>query len=287
MDIDEKVTTWKELHEIAEKFEDTSSDWVFRGQKPLSDKWSLKTSIESVAERYQIPLVELPELEQGLIREFKRHFHHYRPYHPDDDDWMEWLSIMQHYGAPTRLLDVTYSFFVAFFFAIARANKSKENSIELWAFNAQIMEEAYNVKYHYDPKPKDIEKHDHNDYKKYNAAILSQRFASVRTINSFNQNERQRIQQGLFLIPIDVTKPFMENLEETEKLSGPGTVRRIEIACTSDLFEQALPALRRMNITSSSLFPDLIGFSESLQMRMFNPESLFSGRNGFPGPAFP
>jgi hypothetical protein len=28
---------------------------------------------------------------------------------PDQDDWLEWIALMQHYGAPTRFLDWTYS----------------------------------------------------------------------------------------------------------------------------------------------------------------------------------
>src|SRR5438093_2893211 len=34
---------------------------------------------------------------------------------------LEWLALMQHYGAPTRLLDFTYSFWIALFFAFEEA----------------------------------------------------------------------------------------------------------------------------------------------------------------------
>jgi hypothetical protein len=42
----------------------------------------------------------------------------YLKFLPPDDKKLEWLAIMQHYGAPTRLLDVTLSPHIAAFFAL-------------------------------------------------------------------------------------------------------------------------------------------------------------------------
>jgi hypothetical protein len=40
---------------------------------------------------------------------------------PYDNDAAAWLGLIQHYGGPTRLLDVTGSLYVAFFFAFEPA----------------------------------------------------------------------------------------------------------------------------------------------------------------------
>ena len=59
--------------------------------------------------------------EVAIVREFMRRAHHYLPDVPRDDNWLEWLALMQHHGAPTRLLDWTYSPSVAVHFALSHA----------------------------------------------------------------------------------------------------------------------------------------------------------------------
>jgi hypothetical protein len=49
---------------------------------------------------------------------------------PPDEDHLGWLYLMQHYGAPTRLLDWSKSALVALWFAVC---KSKDDDGELWA----------------------------------------------------------------------------------------------------------------------------------------------------------
>lgn len=50
---------------------------------------------------------------------------------------LEILSEMQHYGASTRLLDITESFGVALFFALAKNTKDKDAAV--WAINKRLL----------------------------------------------------------------------------------------------------------------------------------------------------
>ena len=86
--------------------------WIFRGDR--DSERPLMTSIERLAiEKWKRKYNDLPTIERGLIRAFTRRYHQYSQFMPNEDDNIQWLSIMQHYGTVTRLLDCTYSFYVA------------------------------------------------------------------------------------------------------------------------------------------------------------------------------
>ncbi|MEO7650617.1 MAG: FRG domain-containing protein, partial [Bryobacteraceae bacterium] len=98
---------------------DRSDRWIFRGQS--NSTWGLTTSMERLRFRYSSTsnkALSGEKAEALLLREFKRHYHRYTDPTPDLRDDLEWLAIMQHHGAPTRLLDWTFSEYIALFFAI-------------------------------------------------------------------------------------------------------------------------------------------------------------------------
>jgi len=60
---------------------------------------------------------------------------------PQEDDLAGWLSLMQHYRLPTRLLDWSFSPLVAAYFAVAGSADASEDAC-VWALAPSILNEA-------------------------------------------------------------------------------------------------------------------------------------------------
>ena len=122
------VNSWDELQ--SELFADSwnkdlrryRSRFAFRG---LSDSaYRLETTLIRLDGPYA-------ELERHLLRNFKKYAH--RSVVERDSIW-HWLSVAQHYGLPTRVLDWTYSPFIAMHFATANIDKFDTEGV-IWAVN--------------------------------------------------------------------------------------------------------------------------------------------------------
>jgi len=112
--------------------------WIWRGQG-LFD-WHLKPRLAREFEK--LAPVEDPSvshdyigIENRLIGFFKERARRSLEPPPDDLDLLSWLAVMQHYGAPTRLLDWTSSPFVGLWFAYAG---TEEGAGALWGLNAYL-----------------------------------------------------------------------------------------------------------------------------------------------------
>jgi hypothetical protein len=108
--------------------------WIFRGHKRAC--YPLKPSIErEYADDWD-------DAEYKALREFqsKARMHMDPGQLPKAKDKLGWLAIMHHYGAPTRLLDFTYSPYVALYFALRNRRKNESAFAEVWALDAVALQ---------------------------------------------------------------------------------------------------------------------------------------------------
>src|ERR1035437_9848006 len=94
------------------------SNWAFRGHR--KEDWPLASALSRYFRNFHIDRRAWPQQEGRILRIFKRKAHQFLEKPPDLDDDFQWLALMQHHGAPTRLLDFTWSPYVAAFFALER-----------------------------------------------------------------------------------------------------------------------------------------------------------------------
>lgn len=248
--------------------------WAFRGHSKLS--WRLQPTIERLANEQHIS----PHVERYVEREFKRRAHHYLSDLPRDDDDLEWIALMQHHGAPTRLLDWTRSAYVAAFFAAESADlvdpkptplasPKKSEPFVMWAVDWEnLRSEAL---YMLGLSAPDCDKNlsSRENFRKIYRDEQPEGLYLTAPVQPYRMNERLTIQQGLFLCPNHPLIGFERSLKSllhcANKRSGTNVRSLYKLIIEPSARLDVLGMLNKMNINSATLYPGLDGFARSLR----------------------
>ncbi|QDG70194.1 FRG domain-containing protein [Janthinobacterium tructae] len=247
------ISSWEEFRKIVTG-EDYQS-WAFRGQ---ADKnWPLFSSLSRYLTAHLVHRDAWPQQEARILRIFKRKAHLLLQNIPAADDSFEWLSIMQHHGAPTRLLDFSWSPFVAAFFALEQATKDAA----VWA----AFPPALNLEGNRTVRPSQTTRTD--EIGPWLKGAYEEHFLpntkSVAVIGEpHNMNQRLIAQGGTFIMPGMLDKPV-------EEIAPLGSIVKF-VLDTGKMRREAMQDLYRMNINNATLFPGLDGLARSLAFELEN-----------------
>ncbi len=268
------IETWDDFIGWFREFE---GDFCFRGHRDVG--WTLTTTLDRMIERtwqirarhVRIDSVEksFPEgNEKLMLREFQKAAHHHYRFIPSLEDTVDWMALMQHHGAPTRMLDWTRSPYVALYFAMQAGS---ENDGALWAIDLQWLRlrsfqeliKAY---------PAECSAAGIGDG--YDGFVNTKLFDAqspnvIVHASPMQLNERMRAQQGVLLCTLNHGVSFSPVLLGMLVHPIPGarqTVSRIQISRRKRI--EFLEHLLRMNIHEASLFPGLDGFARSLGVNL-------------------
>ena len=254
-------------------------NWVFRGHS--EDGWQIESSLARHLRIHQknILRTSFDARENDSIRKFAKSAHQFLSHLPESTDKLSWLAIMQHFGAPTRLIDFTYSPFVALYFAAIDAKPSIQ-------FGEKLSDEVLNERYkpyevhavHLksireqarkalnrqagEPKPKDYfigdEANQHHEFLGF--------FEGIR------HNPRQIAQQGLFLVPskidLDVQK-ILSECPSSSQLHKDSSWIIFRFPGGRESYKRMIYSLINANLTAESLFPGLEGVGRSIYQRWY------------------
>ncbi|WP_225984714.1 FRG domain-containing protein [Noviherbaspirillum aerium] len=194
--------------------------------------------------------------EERAIRIFRRKAHNFLPDRQVLDNDFRCLTLMQHHGAPTRLLDFTKSPFVAAFFALENAVADSAvfalNTPALW--NATPVAIPALTRDAIDPRLD-------GNFARY----FLQNNSSIVWIGEPEEMDRRLVaQSGTMVVPGVLDRSLDEILQA---YGCKGTLIK-KLVLSQTMREQAMKALYRMNITNASLFPDLDGLARSIRVEL-------------------
>jgi hypothetical protein len=248
---------WQELKNFLKPFD---TNWAFRGQG--DSQWGLQTSVERVWPRSDRDVAE-----QTAVGLYERKASGLRLRPPIPNDSLGTLAEMQHFGAPTRLQDWTKSRYAAAFFAFAEQRDC--DCAAIWATNlawqkAQALSKIKSVLQA--RKTLTIRDVLHSPAI-FDGVVLANKRKFILPVTTFEMNERLGVQQGLFLCPGDVRVSFEDNL----RVASLAELKKkwLKFTIPTKYRFDVLEDLRRMNISSASLFPGLDGFARSINADLF------------------
>lgn len=283
-----EIEHWNDIFRLNQRF---MSNFVFRGQG--NTEWGLKTSLARMVEGHHPNYIDktMPaSYEQRMMDEFQWKYPSYDKSHiPGLDESIEWLSLMQHYGSPTRMLDFSYSMYVAMFMAIDGSFFEKS---AIWALNKYVLSEKVLAKFCAERNTNvaataDLDRYTYNEA----TTAINRRFVIFKekpelflyATRPHLSNERINRQQGLFVIPSSIEDSFEDILKDYYNVSfcgkmsfddvvrlsidhsyGQHTVSVLKIEIPKKLKYGISNVLRQMNITSETMYPGLDGLARSM-----------------------
>jgi hypothetical protein len=265
------IASWAELLEVAAG--PLYKSWAFRGQS--DERWPLYSSLSRYLLAHGVRREAWPEQEERILRVFRRKAHLFLEHIPEADDSLQWLALMQHHGAPTRLLDFTWSPYVAAFFALEHAT----SNAAIWAIcppKISMTVESRTIRGGKIVRPNEIGPWNRGNYEKH---FLPGRLPIVVVGEPSIMNRRLVAQSGTFVMPGVVDEPIESILSS---YTEPDIVVKFVLS-TKEVRKAAMRELYNMNITSATLFPDLDGLARSMAYELefhwaYNPRTMESFR---------
>lgn len=304
MDDDEPATLEALLSVLATQ----PPGWLFRGQENFA--WNLVTRLER-------DLRQWPEQDANDAAKFGAEAEAVNTFAAkarhlittiELDDYVGWLSVMQHYGAPTRLLDWTRSPFVACYFACAGTTTTDG---AIWMLNESECHVAHGNFYPQQAGFKAFAGSQGSHSISHTAEALDRQARAV-TAAMLNKeqwpvivvphiiDDRIRVQQGVFTFHGDLLDLDAETLWRVPKAHAGGDASETDLhaAFRSQAWSRAIKqgpkafvrkirvkagwrrelyrVLQRMNITPDVLFPGLDGIGRAATLQVQHGEALES-----------
>lgn len=253
---------------VIRRLNELPNSYIFRGQ--ASSDWRLESSLERCLGR-NWSAANARKFEDYSLTRFQPKFHLYDGENAEPISRLAWLSLMQHYGAPTRLIDFTESPFIALYFALETIDPKILQS----CLDAKMAIFALDYSRMMDASLAFIRSKD----SKFDVTRLSLQSRQDDVFENFVDRysyeivwatEPQRInkrldrQSGCFLVAGDRARRIEDLI--TQPIYAEIGLTKFTIPV--QLFPNLYALLRKMNLTSKSIYGDLQGLCKAIRMEI-------------------
>lgn len=258
--IEKSISTIEELVDALNGFR---NHYIYRGQS--SAGWDLTSSLERVIGK-EWTAENVAKYEDYSYQKFESKFHLYDTENFVPDSKLAWLAAMQHYGIPTRLIDFTTSPYVALYFAMETYDPRSHGDFAIYALDyTEIMERSLKTISDSDAQFNETRHSLHPKQDEIYASVIERYTHKIAWVTEPRiVNKRLDRQEGTFLVSVDRSTKIAEVLS-SERYAGTDLVKLI---VNRELHSGVFALLRKMNLTSKSLYGDLAGLAQSIRMEM-------------------
>jgi len=275
------VKDWAQFAELLPEIQEREEGfrygkWLFRGLE--NHTWRLHSGLYQALKSCMPGMMPdaVYSFEESGQEEFER-WHvvskELRGFGSEEENQIQRWVTMQHYGAPTRLVDWTRSPYVAAYFAVMSSSldgNNNERDGSIWCFESSDLVDGVKKKYGNELSSEGVpcEAMKVNDNKFWGRGKLKTIDSDIFVVSPKIHTERMLAQQSVFTVCRDVSLGHEIALDKSEFVREE---RRLQIIIKGDFKAKLLEYLGDMNIHGGTLFPgpDGIGRLARERLRMF------------------
>ena len=258
-----KESSVSNIDDLMSTINSLPNNYVFRGQSDAD--WGIQSTLERILGEHRGSDFAR-KFEDYSLDVFRSKYHIYSGSEHTPKSKLSWLSIMQHYGVPTRLIDFSTSPYIALYFALETYDPLSSKPLSIFCLDySGIMEKSI-----------DYIKRKDSQFKESRQTIQGQQDSIFeKTVDRYKYdiawitepielNARIDRQSGTFLISGNLETPIESILNSS--LYDSCDLRKIIIP--AKIYEGIFVALRKMSINSKSIYGDLSGLAKSIRMEL-------------------
>jgi hypothetical protein len=256
---EQRINSLRDIQELAAYQQarwPNASRCLFRGQS--SSDWSLQTSLSRILAGSGLGWYQIAQLEREIMNRYWREAHRELESGVSSKRAISLNSwpLMQHYGAPTRVLDWSFSPYVALYFSV---EEGWDADGALWWFSAATAENLMVRQFGqvYLEKSRLLFKSGDDE-----VFFTPSPAAMLFTYELHLAVQRMGNQQSMFTVCLD---PLADHAQVLGELATYGDGPHCgKLVVPKELKPELLRELQLMNVTGKAMFPGLDGLGRTL-----------------------